>query len=306
MPVVRPSHDISSLPKDGPQALAQASRRMIYKTVNGLDLEMYLFEPVGQDPGKRRPAVLFIHGGGWITGDPSVHALECLHLARHGMVAATIGYRLLGTPGKTPKHVANSPLDCLADAKAAMRFLRSQADLLRIDPDRIAASGSSAGGHLAVALAALDGFEDSKADSSISCKPNALVLFYPAFDLVSGWKDGGVWCAKTGIDPKEFSPALSAKRDLPPTLIMAGADDPISTRESNLAFIKRMKAIGSDADLHTFAGKNHALFKRSPDDPHFQSALLLTTLFFQHLGWTEKHLLPPLPDVKSEHVGTRD
>lgn len=304
--VVAPTHEILSLPKDGSQALAQASRRMTYKTVNGLDLEMYVFEPADKNLSKRRPAVLFIHGGGWITGEPSVHALECLYLARHGMVAATIGYRLLGTPGKTPKHVASSPLDCLADAKAAMRFLKSQADELRIDPDRIAASGSSAGGHLATALATLDGFEDTTADTTISCKPNALVLYYPAFELVAGWKDGGAWCAKTKVDPKKFSPALAVQRNMPPTLIMAGADDPISTRQTNLAFVKQMKMHGADADLYTFAGKKHAYYKRVPEDPYFQSALLLTAMFFQNLGWIDKGTMPPLPNVESEHVSTKN
>jgi len=75
------------------------------------------------------------------------------------------------------------------DAKSAMRFIRKHADEFQIDPDKIIASGGSAGGHLAAATALIDGYNDPSDDLSISSKPSALVLLTPSSTMVRGDMD---------------------------------------------------------------------------------------------------------------------
>jgi acetyl esterase/lipase len=103
-------------------------------------LDLYL--PASRPPEQLSPAVVWIHGGGWSGGIKSeARAKEiCTTLASNGYVAVSIDY-LLG-PGAWPQNL----LDC----KNAVRFLRAHAAEYRVDPNRIAVAGGSAGGHLAL------------------------------------------------------------------------------------------------------------------------------------------------------------
>jgi acetyl esterase/lipase len=101
---------------------------------------------VPQDPATARPGILIIHGGGWVGGDKGFFDQFCSSLAVHGFVAATINYRL------APKYTWPAQL---VDAQLAVRWLRSQANQLMLDPTRICGYGRSAGGQLAVFLGTL-------------------------------------------------------------------------------------------------------------------------------------------------------
>lgn len=81
-------------------------------------------------------------------------------------------------------------------------------------------------------------------DVSISAKANALILLYPAFDLLNGWAGGIAQCKKAGIDPKSFSPATRADTAFPPTLILVGNLDSVSPPASNTVFVERIKKAG--------------------------------------------------------------
>lgn len=297
------SPEIDSLPETQQDALAKASKVITYKTVDGLELDMHVFLPDKPANGKLRPGVLYIHGGGWVGGDPSVCAFESLYLSRQGMVCATVHYRLLGDGKKGKYAVAKSPADCLADAKSAMRFFRSHAAEFGMDPARIAAGGGSAGAHLAAALNSIPGYDDPADDLSVSAKADALILLYPAFDLSGNWGGGIGRCQRAGIDPLKFSPATMADKTFPRTLILVGNLDPFSPPASNSAFLSRMKKEGVPVEMFTYAGKKHKLFERHRSDPHFQSYLIHSDRFFQELGWLPKRALPPLP--KLEYVVTR-
>src|SRR5262249_43819994 len=86
------------------------------------------------------PAVVFVHGGAWMTGDPSQAAGNAMHFARRGIATVSISYRL------APAHRFPAPLD---DVRRGLRHVRAHADELGIDPDRIALLGLSAGPPLA-------------------------------------------------------------------------------------------------------------------------------------------------------------
>lgn len=109
------------------------------------DEKLDLYVPNSVKPGGKAPAIVWVHGGGWMRGDKAEASAKeiCTTLANAGYVAASINYRI--GAGSWPQN--------LRDAKNAVRFLRSKASDYGIDPDRIAIGGASAGAHLAMMVA---------------------------------------------------------------------------------------------------------------------------------------------------------
>jgi acetyl esterase/lipase len=99
----------------------------------------------GGAPGKR-PAIVMMHGGGWVNGDKSLLASDCYALALRGFVVASINYRLAPT-WRWPAQ--------LVDAQLAVRWLRANAAKYQVDPERVCSLGDSSGGHLAVFVGVL-------------------------------------------------------------------------------------------------------------------------------------------------------
>ena len=129
-------------------ATVQAAYNLPYCTLGPRSLQLDVFYP----KAKRRkgyPAVLFIHGGGWRSGDRSQHVPMAQQLAAKGYVTATAEYRL-STEAPYPAAVH--------DLKAAIRWLRANARQYPIDTTRIAVWGFSAGGQLAALVGTTNGF----------------------------------------------------------------------------------------------------------------------------------------------------
>lgn len=161
---------------------SQADRRdrrpesIVYRTIDGYPLSMDLFVP-SQAARSPRPAVVLLHGGGWVFGisGPQDMALPARRFAEAGYVAATVGYRRTGEP----HHPWQWP-DPLHDVQDAVRWLRAHADRYAIDPTRIVAYGHSAGAHLATMLAVRD---DDPADTGISSRVNGAISLAGHMDL---------------------------------------------------------------------------------------------------------------------------
>ncbi|MSU68979.1 MAG: alpha/beta hydrolase, partial [Opitutaceae bacterium] len=151
------------------------ARLTTYRTVNGLELKLHTFEPAGLKPSDRRSAIVFFFGGGWSGGDPKQFYQQAQALADQGMVAFSADYRVKSRNQTTP-------FECVQDARAAIRWVRAHAAEWGIDPDRIVASGGSAGGHLAACTAVIIDGDKAGEDAKISSVPNALVLFNPVLD----------------------------------------------------------------------------------------------------------------------------
>jgi dienelactone hydrolase len=116
---------------------------------NPVALLLDLYQPSG-DTVSRRPAVVYIHGGGFSQGDKSAGANFATYLARRGYVAVSINYRLLAPRGcggqdPPPAECAAAALAAQHDTQAAVRWLRANASRYRVDPDRIGTAGGSAG-----------------------------------------------------------------------------------------------------------------------------------------------------------------
>ncbi|WP_231734012.1 SMP-30/gluconolactonase/LRE family protein [Calycomorphotria hydatis] len=128
------------LSTDIPESVA-AYLNLPYTRESGRKMHMDLFVPEGEGP---HPTVVVVHGGGWLKGDKIKFRPLAIDLAKRGFVAAAIEYRL-GDEAAYPAAV----IDCAT----AVRFLRTHADQYKVDSNRIAAIGGSAGGHLVGLLA---------------------------------------------------------------------------------------------------------------------------------------------------------
>ena len=142
----------------------------IYKTVDDTKLNIYIFKPAKHEGNESRTAIVFFFGGGWNGGTPQQFEQHCRYFASRGMIAMTADYRVLSRNGTKADA-------CVMDGKSAIRWVRTNARKLGVDPDRIVAGGGSAGGHVAACTATIDGMAQPGEDTLVSSKPNGLALF---------------------------------------------------------------------------------------------------------------------------------
>ncbi len=244
----------------------------VYKTVGDRDLRLFVIKPDGWKPTDERPAIVFFHGGGWVGGAPGQFNDQATYLATRGMVCILAEYRLV-------KNVPGPPLDCVHDAKSAMRWVRSHAGRLGIDPNRIAAGGGSAGGHLAAFVGMVQGLDDPQDDLKVSPRANALVLFNPVFD---NGPDGGWNHKRVGERYKEFSPAHNITNDDPPAIVFLGTNDKLIGVPVVERFKSNMTAAGVRCETCYYERQGHGFFNK---DPWKTFTLAETDKFLASLGW---------------------
>jgi acetyl esterase/lipase len=133
----------------------------VFASPGGTELKAYVFTPERQELSGKRAGIVIFHGGGWSEGEPSWAFARARHFAERGLVAVAAQYRL--SDGKTI-----TPLDAMADARAVIRWMRTQSATLALDPSRIVADGWSAGAHLAASAAI---FDDQPADANRPSAP---------------------------------------------------------------------------------------------------------------------------------------
>ena len=270
------SQDVGG-PKMRSPRLPEVTVKQTYKKAAAGDLQIWIWRPADWKPSDRRPAIVFYHGGGWRGGSPSAFSRQSAGLAARGMVALSVQYRLTSQPGVT---IA----DCVRDARSAFRWVRSHAGELGIDQARLAAGGGSAGGHLAAALATLEGLDDPTDDVSVSVKPAALVLFNPALQLDSPR------AAEAAALPdvaalRAFSPFQHVKPGHPPTLILHGEDDTTVPIAGTREYAMRVTELGGRCEVVGYEGQVHAFFNKSP---YVERTHERMELFLAELGWIPK------------------
>lgn len=245
----------------------QWERRIEFARAGGRSLRMDVLRPAVADAADvERPALVQVHGGGWVLGFKDRQGqLLMRHMASRGWVCCNVDYRL--SPAATfPDH--------LVDVKRAIAWIRSHATELGIDPGFVAITGGSAGGHL-TALAALTanqeryqpGFED--ADTSVV----AAVPFYGVYDFTDR---NEVWPPDTQsvflapvvmkCDPDErpdlwadASPIDQVHADAPPFLVIHGDRDVLAPVEDARTFVEALRDV-SEQPVHylELVGAQHA------------------------------------------------
>lgn len=146
----------------------------IYGEIGSRKLELDLYQPKGEGPF---PGILILHGGGWVGGSRKKHDEMSLELAALGYVVANADYRL-ATEAKFPGAVS--------DGKAAVRWMRANAKLLKLNPNKIIGAGFSAGGHLISMLATTAGeFEGEAGHSNYSSRLQGAFVMGAGVDQVA-------------------------------------------------------------------------------------------------------------------------
>lgn len=261
---------------DGQTTTAKQVR--VYKSIEGRDLKIHISKPKDWKPTDSRPAIVFFHGGGWVGGKPGQFDQHCEHLSSQGLVCFQVEYRLLDKKNKNP------PVNCINDAKSAMRWVRSRSAEFGIDANRIGSGGGSAGGHLAAFIGTTDGVDDPNDDVSVSARSNAMLLFNPVYN--NG--PGGWGTARVGARFKEFSPAHNITKDDAPSIVFLGTQDkliPVSTAQE---FQYKMQAQGVKSALRLYAGAGHGFFNTNKEDGMwYQYTIKEMDEFLRDLGWLE-------------------
>jgi arylsulfatase A len=253
----RPALDIKPKLPDGVKTI----RNLEYANPGGIrSLLLDLYLPT-KEASKPLPVVMWIHGGGWSKG--SKENCPLIWLVNEGYAVASLGYRLV------PEAKWPTPLD---DSRAAVRFLRSSTAKYKLDSNRIAVAGGSAGG----TLASITGVFDALRDEAVSSQVQGVIDFYGASDLltmppnVPGPDKTDADLAKTngarligGIVrdhpdlAKQVSPIYHISKSDPPFLIIHGDQDKQVPLEQSERLHAKLKAAGVPSALHVIKGAGH-------------------------------------------------
>jgi len=244
-------------------------------------LKLNLARP--KDATGHLPAIVCIHGGGFRAGDRKGWDSRCKMLAERGYVAVTVEYRL------APKFQFPAAVQ---DCKAAVRWLRLNADKYHVDPHRIGAVGDSAGGHLAQFLGVtgdvhdFDGDQNPGPESRVAC----VVNFYGPSDLTRSYGKS-VDAAEVlplflGGDVEHerkrhvlASPLYWVTPDAAPTLLIHGTEDKYVNYEQATWIHDKLKAAEVEVELLTLQGAGHGF--KGDDAKKAEGAMV---------EWFDRHL----------------
>jgi len=249
---------------------------VLYKHIDTTKLYLEVYYPNNIDTTKTYPAMVFYFGGGWNGGSKSQFTHQASYLSKRGLVCFLVDYRVKNKHNTTP-------FESLKDAKSAIRFIRKNASKFNIDKTKIIASGGSAGGHLAAATALIDYYNEPTDDLSISCIPNALVLFNPVID--NG--PNGYGHERIGNTYSKFSPLHNIKENAPPTLFLLGTKDHLIPVETAKLYKNKMEELDNQCDLELYKDGVHGFFNYNSFD-NYKKTLEATDRFLQSLGYLSK------------------
>jgi acetyl esterase len=233
----------------------------VYKTIDTFKLKADIFYTGQTFQKENNTAIVFFHGGGWAYGTPSEFFTTCERYAKMGIVTFSVDYRLSIENGVTPSKTI-SPIESIMDARSAMRWVRENAGKFHIDGNKIVAAGQSAGGHLALCTAMIDGYNEKSDNPGISCSPNAVLLFSACVNAVEGWCDRLLGDRRNKI--WSISPAHNIKKGLPPMIEFHGTDDEQVPKWTVQFFENDMEKEGNYFEQHMYEGRKHYLGDGNP------------------------------------------
>jgi acetyl esterase/lipase len=244
----------------------QSFENIVYKTIADRHLHMDIYRPAKSG---KFPALLMIHGGGWRSGNKSMEKPMAKQIAAAGYVTIPVEYRL-SLEAKYPA--------AIHDIKAAIRFIKDNAEQYGIDTTRIAIEGESAGGHLAMLVAMSEGFEILEGDKTGSKSTSKVHAAIDVDGIVSFLMPGSLnierkpdspdafWLGGTFANNpqvwKEASPLFYVGKNSVPVLFIcsdqprfhAGRDEMIDMLQQNRIYTEK----------HTFDNSPHSFWLFEP------------------------------------------
>jgi len=249
-----------------------------FKTVEGRELNILVCKPDGWKRSDTRAAMVWVHGGGWVSGGEKAFEAFTRYSATRGAVGFSITYRFMksGSYRDNPKLSAEennkaceakrkefiegpSLNDLVGDCADAIRFIRSRAKEFGIDPQRISAIGDSAGAHLVASLGTIVS-RDARVNVVIACSSISDLTYKFGRDYVK--PSPGFGGKEMEEDPerlaraKAASPFFNISKTTPPFLVLAGKNDWLGDEPER--FYKALKAKGVDCEMRTYPTAKHA------------------------------------------------
>ncbi len=260
---------------------------VVYGTVGDAKLLLDVYRPTTPGP---HPAVIAIHGGAWRTGDKSMHRRLGDLLAGGGVACFAVDYRL------APKY--KWPAQAL-DVAQAVRWVRAHAKQYDVDPERLAAWGESAGGHLSLMLGTMkpgDYQEPDDPNNALSARVQCVADFYgPAdFTVADKWPRmiviglEGFIGASPKVDPGKWadaSPVTHVTADAAPTIIIQGDADRLNPPQQSQTMKAALDKAGVEDQIVIVKGAGHGLKGGDPTEVK-QAYLAAFTFLAKHLGFT--------------------
>jgi acetyl esterase len=240
----------TALYSDRDRDLLEKAHREVFKVTGNTELSAFIFGL--DDPAPTpRPAFAFFFGSMWDKPALSQFVPHCLHFATRGALAVVFDYRLAQRDG-------TSPLESIADAKSALRWLRLNAAELQIDQDKVVAAGASGGAHIAACTALCQGLDDETDDTSIPAAPNALILFSPILDISRHGVGNHLF--PDSRTAKVANPIGNIRKGAPPAILFHGTNDRIVPFRSTSEFARRYRRKKNACQLVDFEGQDHSFF----------------------------------------------
>ena len=266
----------------------QATYNVEYGRVENTSLRLDVYQPTGWSISSR-PAILLIHGGGWIEGDKAGESDLASWLVPQGFVAFAVNYRLT-------QNGRNEYPAALLDVRRAVRWIRVHAHEYGVDPARIGAVGLSAGGHLAAILGTTDRTDPADPNSGLVSSRVACVVdtagptdFTDDANPPAGQRIAQVIPLFFGKIrdqiPEAYrdgSPALHVDAQTAPTLILHGTADDIVPIGQSERFEQALRSAGIEVKFVKFDGEGHSFVQ-----PTHQRRWL-----DEMAGWLVDHLNP--------------
>lgn len=230
-----------------------------YKNTPQGNLEIRVYFPKNWSSEDQRPIVLFFFGGGWIGGGIDHFSTQAEYLAKRGMIAGLVDYRIDSKHHTTPDKAVEDGLD-------AIQWIADHANKLGIDNQKIIASGASAGGHIATCLA-LCNTEGTNSKSVI--RPSLLILFNPVLDLTNATAELEFSSRELelieAIGPdvaRAISPNQHINEQTPDTLMIFGENDPLLQQANDFIFVA--KQFSAEIQLLVAPNNGHGFFNKEP------------------------------------------
>ena len=258
--------------------MAEATPDIIFAHEDGKDITMRLIKPWknGKNADRRYPLIVFIQGSGWTFPNINYHLPHISQFAMAGYVVATVTHRSSKDGHPFPAF--------LQDVKSAIRYLRAHADEHQIDPERVAAWGTSSGGNTALLLG-LTG-DDPRFTSNVhpeqSDAVKAVVDVFGPTDMISlfigrygdyktAQLDEGTAAYLNGIlgfpwntpegraaaDAMSPLQILEAGKALPPMQLLYGDADPVVPYDQGVRMYEKLTDMGYEADFVCVSGAEH-------------------------------------------------